>query len=313
MKKDRSDIENLIEDGSNLREDDARLLEMAGSYLRAGFDTGEAKGDSGYAEASDLASGIVTEYLSKATRNREIERFVTESFSAGKEMEMAEEEAGRSGIDGAALQMVHEWEAKGSGGKSKEIHDFVTGSSDEKTAGRKPEKSLNLKNYFKWISLAAAALLGVFVVTKVLLNSADTGRLFRKYYEPMKVVSPVTRGSNPGDLKVFQQAIKDYQSGSFEPALTGFTSLALNDTANVSARFFAAIANIAAGNYSEAEPQLKNLSTRLFEFSTETTWYYGLVLLKNGKAKEAVGCFEKLEHSEGYYSSRAADILRRLR
>jgi len=226
-----------------------------------------------------------------------------------KEIEDIEREIAATNLDASVAEMVEDWNVrKRENMKSpelEEIRSFVAGSADSE-----PEKPAR-KLFIRYALPAAAVIAGAIFVVRMLLPSSDPGNVFNSYYKPFKPVSEVTRGTDAsGSLAA---GIESYRNSRYTEAYTAFSDVLQKDPSSVTAHFFLGITCIATGDYEKAAEQLKIAAGAGGEYSKEAGWYLGLALLGSEDINGAKEKFGALAQSPGYYSDRAAKILRRLK
>ena len=185
----------------------------------------------------------------------------------------------------------------------------VDGKANEKNKFRLLDRSA----YFKWISLSAAAFLGIFFLLKSLFISADPERLFKQYYDPYKVSSVTTRAGESKPDESFAMAIGYFKAGDYQAADKEFSGILINDSSKINALYFRGITELALGDYSRAADMFEKYSLKSGDYIAEARWYLGLSYLGLGDTEKAAGCFKTLSSSPGFYNSRASALLRRLK
>jgi TolA-binding protein len=200
--------------------------------------------------------------------------------------------------------------------EEKDIRRFIEDSiktSDGETGKNNKVRSVYRSAYFKWISLSAAAVLGIFFLLKTLFISADPERLYKQYYEPYKVSSVTTRAGESKTDESFAMAIGYFKAGDYQAADKEFSGILLGDSTKINALFFKGITELAVGNFSRAADMLKKYCLKSGDYIVEARWYLGLSYLGMGDTEKASGCFKTLSSSPGFYNSRASALLRRLK
>jgi TolA-binding protein len=274
---------------------------------------------------------MISDYRANRTNNTSNKNFVRDNFTVtNPERKISEEisnikfEIHRSHVNVLTAGWVKEWHEKKKkdilkDSKSKEIRDFVTSSLESENV--EPEIKLNKKEgsgikrslLIRYISLSAAAVIGVFILIRTLLPSSDPEKLYKSYYKPFNVISAITRGATGNSQDEYSASLEKYRLGDYQTAAAGFSSILLNDTSIIAPRFFMGITQMAMGKYSQAVSMLSGIARRSGEYRKETIWYLGLSYLKTGEKTKAVKCFDLLAQSPGFYSEPSTEILRRLK
>jgi TolA-binding protein len=330
---DKMKMQNLNKAGKEMWDDrmlsgeDAALSLRIDEFFRAESDIMEVKCDPAYIETDMAAKALISDYQ-KNTHNPEAEKFISESLAGVKtgdkmvgEIRDIKDEIKRKGVDEITSEWVKEWHIKKqkNGAGIKDIQEFITSSFNEHEvrSGQKPDHARKIIKrrslIISYISAAAAVITGVIFIIKSVVPSGDTETLFKKYYDPLYAVSPVTRSLNVNETNVWSSAVASYNKGDYQAALKGFSSLVSPDSSFIPPRFFLGMTHVALGNYREARDLLKGVAEKQGEYSKEARWYLGLIYLKDGEEDKASDCFELLAKTPGYYSERADKILRRLK
>ncbi len=233
-------------------------------------------------------------------------------------------EINNSKVNDISAEWVKEWHEKrqkigAPDLKTEERRHFVKGSLESENKDFKEivtvreKKGLGRSLLYRYISLSAAAVIGIFILVKTLIPSFDADKLFNSYYEPMNVISPVTRSGNISESDSYIQAIEMYKLGNYQTAAIGFSSAILKDPSDIAPRFLMSLTQLALGNYNQAINLLSDITASSGKYGKEARWYLGLAYLKTGEKDKASGCFKILAQSPGYYSVRSESILRRLK
>jgi len=317
-------------DDNLLSAEDSALFEKIGNYLKGELDIKEVKNDPGYAAADNAVKQMLSDYQHNM-RNRENEKYIREAFSGRnsgmkikEEIREIHEEIKRSNIDRISSEWVREWHEKKQGNGESEVHkkeikEFITSSlkQDESLTSRKKDHGRKIRSgrlaFIRYISLAAAIVTGAVIILKVLMPTDDPDRLFKRYYEPIEAISPVTRGLSNNEADIWAFTVRNYNEGNYQAASTGFSDLAETDPSSAALRFFTGMTHLGLGEYDKAATLLEEVAGEKVEYSKEARWYLGLAYLKAGNTAGATGCFENLAQSPGYYCERSEKILRCLK
>jgi TolA-binding protein len=310
---------------------DSALFGEISNFMKGLSDTEDVKSDPAYSVTNHEVKAMISDYQENAVHNKNIEKFILDSFADEapeekyrNEVNRIKEEIRRNNLNDISSEWIKDWNEKkkrngNKDAKTAEIRNFITGSfkqevikTDLQSENRK-RSGLSRSMVTRYSSLAAAAIIAAVLLIKSLIPSDDPQKIFSKYYEPFKAVSSVTRSAGAGESESFTRAITSYKSGEYQAAATGFSEAMLNGTESFSAGFFLGVTEIELGNYDKAIELLNGVVSQKSEFTKEATWYLGLAYIKSGNKVKASECFEVLARSPGFYSDRSEKILRFLR
>ncbi len=320
---------NGFDDNGTLNIEDAALFGWISDYMKGRFDLEEVRNDPGLPEMDSIVKLMISDYNKNKSKSKNNENFIRDTFSENipddkmlDEISNIKLEISNSNVNDISADWVMEWHEKRqkqgvSDHKTMEIKNFITESLDseeDEIIEKRPvkKKSISRSLLVRYTSIAAAAVIGAFVLINSLIPSYDSDKLFSSYYEPLSVVSPVTRGSNP-DANNYASAVESFKLANYQAASAGFAAAIIEDPSAIAPRFLLGVTEISQGNYDKAIDLLSNIVTNAGGFGKETQWYLGLAYLKTGEKEKAADCFELLAKSPGYYSDRAEKILRRLK
>lgn len=320
-----------FDDDMSFQGEDAALFGEISEFMRAQLDLEDVVKDPGLDKTRSAVKEMISDYNKTLTENSENRKFISDAFSDTVPEENIKNEISEikldienSDVKDLTTAWVNEWHRKkqmegAADLKIKEINDFITGSLQSEETEPAAEiqtiikKSIIRPVFIRYASLAAACMIGVFLLIRTLLPSSDPGKLFISYYKPFNAISPVTRSSNSTAGNTYTSAIASYKSGDYQQAATGFSKSVANDPSFGSPRFFLGLTAIALGNYDQAISQLSFESDGSGEYGKEAQWYMGLAYLKSGNKLKASECFERLSQSDGFYREGSEKILRRLK
>ena len=318
-----------LDDYINETPEDSALYESMSEYMKARFDLEDVKNDPGLPVMESVVKEIISDYNKNSSKNKNNEKFIRDAFSEIPEEQLLDEisniryEITNSNINDISTEWVREWhENRQKNGtwdaRQKEIKHFIDSSLEIEE--RKPQLILNAERkhtvrpmIIRYVSLAAAAVVGIFLILNTLVPVSDPDKLFNTYYETPAAVSPVTRSLNDNYPLVYTSAIENYNKGDYEAAAMGFTSSISQEPSALAARYLLGITEMELKNYDNAIKILSNISGKNGEYSKEAKWYLGLSYLKTGKTEKASECFNSLANNSGYYGKRSEKILRGLK
>jgi tetratricopeptide (TPR) repeat protein len=319
-----------IETDLLINSEDSALFKRMSEYLKARLDLEDVRNDPALHNIEDIVSDMTSDYHTKRARNKDDEKFIRDNFrEVSRENETMEEinniklEIDNNNINEISESWIKDWHEKiqrndTKDSKTEEIRSFIISSLESDKSNNESRitgkgKKLFRRSLIQYISLSAAAIIGVFIVITTLLPSYDPEKLFNSYYEPLNVVLPVTRSLNINESDSYITAIESYKLGDYRSAGIEFSNAMLKDNSAIAPRFFMGITQLAMGNYNQAISLLSDVTNRSGEFGKEARWYLGLAYLKTGDKEKASECFELLAQSPGFYHERADKILRRLK
>jgi tetratricopeptide (TPR) repeat protein len=313
---------------------DAALFKSAGGYIKGMNDLEEVRNDPALASTDKVVKQMIADYRKKTDKQLDNEKFITDILKeADRDKKIVDEikniklEINEKQINELTADWVKEWHERRQQGaaseeKTKEIKSFITSSLNDEVPVEEKEtvpqiltvtkKGPRKRFIFRYSAISAAAALAFFMLIRTLLPSSDPGKLYNSYYEPFKIMSPVTRDAS-GERDNRSSAIEGYNRGEYEMAMIGFTAALRKDTSDISSRFYLGLTQMALGNYGLAENILEDVSDKNEAYSKESKWYLALSYLKTGNIEKAKEYFSLLTGSEGFYSERAEKVLRRLR
>jgi TolA-binding protein len=314
-------------DDSALSAEDHALLQKIGSCLKGELDIEEVKNDPGYEATNRTVKSMLSDYQFNTTNTKNRD-FISSSLAAKKQEEKIREEIRdikreieNKKLNDITSEWVREWhDKKQHNGKKdprkEEMKEYISASIEEDTAVEKTEPQKTEKSGIKrrlvirYISLAAAVITGAVIIITTLIPGSSPEKIYTRYYELIEAVSPVTRSLNDNEADVWAEAVTSYNNGDYATAAAGFSSLA---SVNPAPRFYLGMCHMGMSEYDEAVKILRGVVGEHGEFAREAEWYLGLAYLKLGNIEAASACFESLVQSQGYYSERSEEILRRLK
>ncbi len=307
-------------------------LNQFNKYMRAKFDLEDARNDPALPTIEPYIEEILSRYNTKQDKYRINRKFIEDSLNNDgssdrdqkEEIECIKQEINELGIDHISKEWVKEWNERKHSDENlneniRKIRDYITGSL--KSVFDSTEKATEHKRISNWegihlkrmLVLAAAAVIALFCVFKVLVPANDPEKLYEKYYEPMSALLPVTRNMNASLMAKFTEGVEMYNKGNFKTAAIIFTDLIQQDSSSTVIQFFAGITQMEIGDYSRASALLSKLISITSDYQKDAQWYLGLSCLHTGDKSKAVSCFEALSGSEGFYQNKARNLLRRLK
>ena len=168
---------------------------------------------------------------------------------------------------------------------------------------------------FAWRRISIAAFLIIIVglggtyFFEHRLSSPE--ELYSRFYSPYQAdVSIRSAGQSQNGLTL---AIQLYQKKDYNTAFEILGNLLNNNKNNPAIRFYYGITAIELNRYETAIYQMNELvNNNQQPYAIHAEWYLGLCYLKLNDETKAKSYFKKIYENNGYYSSRAHDILKKL-
>jgi TolA-binding protein len=310
---------------------DQVLFDIIGESMKGYLDIEDVKNDPALSATQEAVRDMMSDYNRKLSANRDNEQFIRNIIEEEKlvykisdELKYIRQEIDDKNLNMITSEWVKEWhEKKQKAGEkdpiSEERRNFITEAINSPVAETDNNtidghrKSYKSRLFVRYISLSAAALIGVFLLIRTLLPASDPENLFNTYYKPFEAVSPVTRSINNNGPDVYSSAINCYKTGDYQGAVAGFGIVLSKEPSSGDSRFLLGLSHLALSNYKPAISELSDVANASGEYVKEARWYLGLSYLKTGDSQKARECFESLVSSDGYYRERSEKILRRLR
>lgn len=188
--------------------------------------------------------------------------------------------------------------------KLSEVNQLITAISETELRGhldilhnssfKKSDQSAIRSLFFKWIAVAAAAIIAVVVILN--LNTSGNEKLFAKYYH---ADSGLMTSMSPTDEYDFQVAMIDYKTGKYKDAIEKWELLRKGNEGNDTLNYFLGSAYLALGDANASLSFFDQvINSKSTTFLSDAYWYKGLALLKQGKKKEAADAIRKSNYNE---------------
>ncbi|HUX95080.1 MAG TPA: tetratricopeptide repeat protein [Bacteroidales bacterium] len=326
---DQKRFEKELQNNEELR-NDYYLFKQINESMKARLDLEEVRNDPALNNLVPVVENLINDYCQNQEHYRWNKKFVKDSLSKEKsdselmeEISLIKKEIKEHKVNELVKTWVNEFNEKEEILKAKNPNternrEFIARSLEPENLQSELNKCLkkesDKRNYlFRIIGLAAAAVITVFVMFKVLIPSDNPDKLYQAYYEPMRALSPVTRNVKTNLSGKYAETVDLYKKGNYQTAAAGFLDLMQQDSSFTDLRFFAGITQMELGNYSQAIAFLSGVTTLSGEYRIEAQWYLGLSYLKTGDSSKAIACFEVLAGSKGFYQDHARSLLRRLK
>lgn len=320
-----------FKDDTLLTKEDSVLFKSISDYMKGRLDIEEVQNDPALSQMDSVVKDMIQDYNKNKTKNKNNEKFILDIFAGGvseekllEEISHIKREINSTNVNDISAEWVKEWHEKrqkigAPDPRTEEMRNFISGSLESKemeledTVPDKKNMGLSRSLRIRYISMAAAACFGVFMLVKMLIPSYNADNLFNSFYEPLNAVSPVTRSGNTGESDLYATAIQKYKIGDYQTAAIGFSEVIKSYPSLIAPRFFMGVTQLALGNNEQAIKLLSDVPGTSPEYGKEAKWYLGLAYLKNGEKYKASDCFMFLAQSSEYYRGSSEKILRRLK
>ena len=176
-------------------------------------------------------------------------------------------------------------------------------------------KNNNSIKRFSWrmISIAAVLLTIIIVGGSLLFRQkiVSPNEIYSRFYTPYQAdVSVRSTGQLQNGLTL---AIQLYQKKDYNTAFEILGNLLNDNKDNPVIRFYYGITAMELNRYETAIYQMNELVSKNQQpFAIHAEWYLGLCYLKLDDESKARTYFENIVRENGYYSSRAQEILKKL-
>jgi hypothetical protein len=316
-----------------LNHDDEYLLGRISEFFKGYFDAEDVKNDPSYHETTELVRSYISEYRKRKPGRKAVRAFIEESLiNQGSDREISQEiseikqESNNKNIDNITAEWVKEWHER----KRKEpelteqkaeIREFVTGSPDsvKRNAENDAEPEIRKPGFrmksiiISYTTVAAAAVIGLILLIRYFMPSADPDKMFARYYEPYYPATLVTRSAGSEANLSLRSALESYRDRNYQLAAVEFSNALIEEHTTDMPRLYLGITLIELNDLGRAVMALEPVAQRESEFTKDARWYLGLIFLKTGEKEKATEYFEFLAGNPGFYSKRSAKILRSLK
>lgn len=165
----------------------------------------------------------------------------------------------------------------------------------------------------KWYYFAAAAaVIGIVILSKVLLTSFNETpeELFAAYFKPYpNMFEPKLRGESKASDRT--EAFAAYEQGDYQKAATLFREL-LKVNKEPGILLLLGNSNLILGNLDEAKNNFTTLNKEFDELDIQSKWYLSLCYLKSGDTERAKNMLRELGETEISYATKAKELLEKV-
>lgn len=147
------------------------------------------------------------------------------------------------------------------------------------------KKQTAIHSLWRWSAAAAVLLLAMGIWWWTSRPSAAE-KLYQTYYKP----DPgLLTAMGPATAYAFEHGMVAYKNEEYRQAIDQWQPLLQKTPSSDTVRYFLGMAWQAIGKYDSAATLLRPLADNTDRaFHKEAGWYYGLLLIRNGKGKEAI-------------------------
>ncbi len=225
---------------------DNALFETIGDYMKGQLDIEDVKNDTALQSTMVTVKEMISDYNKNKSGNRENEKFIREGFAndcsedaLSAEIKSIKQEINNNKLNEITADWVREWHEKKqksgiSDPKTEEIRNFITDAISSPQI--KPVKTRSL--VIRYASLAAAAMIGAFILLRTILPSSSPDKLFSSYYRPFESLSSASRTVNNNVADIYSSSIANYKSGDYQKAAAVFAGILEKYPSSASASFF---------------------------------------------------------------------------
>jgi len=174
----------------------------------------------------------------------------------------------------------------------------------------KPVRSLVAR---KWYYLAAAALVGILVVSKMLVTtfSPTPKQLYEAYFTPYPNLFEPTVRSSEAAPSVRSEAFQAYEQKDYRKAVSLFNEL-LSTKEEPGILLLLGNANLILGNVEAAKENFIRLNKDFDTLDMQSKWYLSLCYLRSGDIEQARNMLKELGETEISYAEKAKELLKKV-
>jgi len=165
----------------------------------------------------------------------------------------------------------------------------------------------------KWYYYAAAATVGIIILSKVLITSftETPDQLFEAYFTPYpNMFEPTVRDNNTVVSKR-TEAFQAYEQHDYQKAAILFKDL-LKTNKEPGILLLLGNANLILGNLDEAKENFTTLNKDFDELDMQSKWFLSLCYLKSGDIERARTMLKELGETEISYATKAKELLEKV-
>ena len=182
----------------------------------------------------------------------------------------------------------------------------------ERLTSIEKRKVRQLNPVITWIRYAAAIVLiavaGYFVFDQI--NETSPQNIYLSYMEPYpNVIDPGTRG-DVGTQSI--EALKLYDQGDYEGALSSFDEYLNLNPEDIETRFYYGVTALMNNEFEIADKELQTVANSNSRLANQATWYLALTRINTDKIDLAKENLNTLIEGQSSYAQRAEEIMKKL-
>jgi len=197
------------------------------------------------------------------------------------------------------------------------LRERLNDVSKEFTQEKRKERSLiaRLPGSGKMAVSIAASLVLMFGAAEVVkeISWSDHSTLYSQYFEAYQSTGLLRSDEESADQNI-SMALVQFNEGKYDESLSLFRKVLDKDPENPVGNFYTGMAYQETGRYEQAIYSYQQvIAAKNNLFTEQAEWYTGLCYLQTNDRKKAYGKFRKIIENKGFYSEKAAAILRKLK
>lgn len=156
-------------------------------------------------------------------------------------------------------------------------------------------KTVSMKSavWKRWL-VAASVITIVAIGTLLIFNKPKNEKLFAAYYKNDPGL-PVVMGDGDNSNYTLYDGMIDYKEGNYNKAIKKWNSIGNNNRFTDTLNYYIGVANIGAGNLTEAIKNLEHVSEKEdSRFYEKAMWYLSLIYIKQKKNDAAKNLLNKI-------------------
>jgi len=162
-----------------------------------------------------------------------------------------------------------------------------------------------------WYTVAASIVLILGIASFVRNQSYSNQEIYRDYYQTYKV--GIFRSADNSADNLMTDALKQFNESNYDQALNLFHQVLTKNENNPAANFYVGVAYQEEKEYAKAiQSYTKVVKHNDNLFTEQAQWYIGLCYLQREEKDKALKVFKEIASSDGYYASKATDIIKKL-
>ena len=162
-----------------------------------------------------------------------------------------------------------------------------------------------------WYTVAASIVLILGIASFVRNQSYSNQEIYRDYYQTYKV--GIFRSADNSTDNLMSDALKQFNESNYDVALKLFHQILAENDNNPAANFYVGVAYQEEKDYGKAiQSYTKVVKQNDNLFTEQAQWYIGLCYLQRDEKDKALQVFKEIASSDGYYASKATDIIKKL-